>query len=114
MAERQFAHYGAFHAPAWRVLNLDTMAAKVGIEPSPFYLADKKMDELDHPQSSNNDTSLRPDSPCIGQCSTTYGDDVCKGCGRTYLEVINWIMFDDREKAHVWSRLEQIGLGSRR
>jgi predicted Fe-S protein YdhL (DUF1289 family) len=76
------------------------------------------MTDIDQSQKRNNgtsnDTSLGPDSPCIGQCSTTYGDDVCKGCGRTYLEVINWIMFDEQQKAQVWRRLEQIGLGSRR
>lgn len=55
----------------------------------------------------DSEISLRPDSPCIGQCSTTYGDDICKGCGRTFLEVINWIIFDEKEKAAVWARLEK-------
>lgn len=78
------------------------------------FLPGRQMNESDHPRTTDNGSSLKPDSPCIGQCSTTYGDDVCRGCGRTYLEVINWIMFDDREKAQVWLRLEQIGPGSRR
>jgi len=56
---------------------------------------------------SANEGSLSPESPCIGQCSTTYGDDICKGCGRTFIEVINWIIFDDAEKAVVWSRLKK-------
>lgn len=51
--------------------------------------------------------TLSPESPCIGQCSTTYGDDICKGCGRTFIEVINWIIFDDAEKAAVWERLKK-------
>jgi len=54
-----------------------------------------------------NDGALSPESPCIGQCSTTYGDDICKGCGRTFIEVINWIIFDDTEKAAVWVRLKK-------
>lgn len=31
----------------------------------------------------------RPDSPCIGVCTTLY-DTHCKGCGRHYLEVARW------------------------
>jgi len=52
-------------------------------------------------------SSLEPDSPCVGKCSTAYGDDVCKGCGRTYLEVINWIIFTEEEKAAVRARLKK-------
>jgi uncharacterized protein len=29
-------------------------------------------------------------SPCIGFCSTTYGDDICRGCYRSFAEVVNW------------------------
>ena len=29
-------------------------------------------------------------TPCLGICSTTYGDDVCKGCKRFVHEVISW------------------------
>ena len=54
--------------------------------------------------------SLRPDSPCAGYCSTSHGDEVCKGCGRTFDEVLNWIMYDDAEKEAVWTRLEAAGL----
>ena len=38
--------------------------------------------------------TLRPDSPCAGYCSTSHGDEICKGCGRTFDEVINWIIYD--------------------
>lgn len=48
----------------------------------------------------------RPDSPCVGKCSTTYGDDVCRGCGRTYIEVIEWITYDAQRKAEIWARLQ--------
>ena len=47
--------------------------------------------------------TLRPDSPCAGYCSTSHGDEICKGCGRTFDEVINWIIYDDDEKAAVLS-----------
>ncbi len=56
---------------------------------------------------------LRPDSPCAGYCSTSHGDEICKGCGRTFDEVINWIIYDDAEKAAVWARLEAAGLVKR-
>ncbi|NMM79179.1 DUF3717 domain-containing protein, partial [Acidovorax sp. SRB_24] len=28
-----------------------------------------------------------PDTPCIAICSTSQGDDWCKGCGRSFEEV---------------------------
>ena len=28
-----------------------------------------------------------PDTPCIAICSTSQGDEECKGCGRTFEEV---------------------------
>ena len=31
-----------------------------------------------------------PDTPCIAICSTSQGDDMCKGCGRTFDEVQLW------------------------
>jgi predicted Fe-S protein YdhL (DUF1289 family) len=31
-----------------------------------------------------------PDTPCIAICSTSQGDDLCKGCGRTFDEVQHW------------------------
>ncbi|MFJ2991047.1 DUF1289 domain-containing protein [Pandoraea sp. NPDC087047] len=54
----------------------------------------------------------RPDSPCIGVCSTLF-DDVCKGCGRTAHEVSNWVFFSDQEKAAVWERITREGTAMR-
>ena len=45
------------------------------------------------------------ESPCIGVCSTTFGDDICYGCQRTYIEVIQWNTFSDEEKDKVNQRL---------
>ncbi|RCS56841.1 DUF1289 domain-containing protein [Parvibium lacunae] len=53
-------------------------------------------------------SSTRPDSPCIGVCSTLY-DDVCRGCGRHVMEVANWVFFDAEEKERVWQRISQEG-----
>lgn len=64
------------------------------------------------PAQSRKDV-LRPDSPCAGYCSTSHGDEICKGCGRTFDEVINWIIYDDAEKDAIWARLEAAGLVKR-
>ena len=49
----------------------------------------------------------RSSTPCIGICSTTFGDDVCKGCKRFSYEITNWGKFSNDERAVVNSRLEQ-------
>ena len=48
-------------------------------------------------------------SPCIGTCSTVLGDEVCRGCGRTFDEVLNWHNFTDNEKKAVNFRLKMEG-----
>jgi predicted Fe-S protein YdhL (DUF1289 family) len=59
-------------------------------------------------------TSLsdRPDSPCVGICSTLF-DDVCQGCGRTAAEVSNWVFYSDEEKQVIWERITREGTGRR-
>jgi uncharacterized protein len=59
---------------------------------------------------SNNSENV--DSPCIGICSTLF-DDVCKGCGRTILEVSNWVAMSPEEKKQVWARISQEGTAMR-
>ena len=49
----------------------------------------------------------RSSTPCIGICSTTFGDDVCKGCKRFSYEITDWGKFSNDERALVNSRLEQ-------
>ncbi|MDH4428310.1 MAG: DUF3717 domain-containing protein [Acidovorax sp.] len=46
-----------------------------------------------------------PDTPCIAICSTSQGDDLCKGCGRTFDEVQFWPAFTPAEKRSVWRRI---------
>lgn len=46
-----------------------------------------------------------PDAPCIAICSTAQGDAVCKGCGRTEVEVQHWPRFSPGEKRAVWRRI---------
>ncbi len=45
------------------------------------------------------------DTPCIGICSTIYGDELCRGCKRTYTEVIHWNTYNHSEKEIVFKRL---------
>ncbi len=50
-----------------------------------------------------------PDAPCIAICSTSQGDDVCKGCGRSFGEVQHWPAMTPGEKRAVWRRITQEG-----
>ncbi|CDM40334.1 hypothetical protein PSOLE_12620 [Pseudomonas oleovorans subsp. oleovorans] len=51
-------------------------------------------------------SNQRIKTPCVGLCSTVYGDVVCRGCKRFHHEVINWNSYNDDEKRAVWTRLE--------
>ena len=46
-----------------------------------------------------------PDTPCIAICSTSQGDDVCKGCGRSFVEVQHWVDMGPVEKRQTWRRI---------
>ena len=50
-----------------------------------------------------------PDAPCIAICSTSQGDAVCKGCGRTFEEVQHWTAMTPGEKRGTWRRITQEG-----
>lgn len=50
-----------------------------------------------------------PDAPCIAICSTSQGDPLCKGCGRSFEEVQGWPGFSPAEKRMVWRRITQEG-----
>ena len=48
-----------------------------------------------------------PDAPCIAICSTSQGDAVCKGCGRTFNEIQHWTRMTPGEKRQTWRRITQ-------
>ena len=56
---------------------------------------------------------LVTDSPCVAVCSTLF-DDVCRGCGRTAMEVANWVFMSDEEKRAVWQRIRAEGYPRRK
>lgn len=50
-----------------------------------------------------------PDTPCIAICSTSQGDAVCKGCGRSFDEIQQWTAMTAAAKRAVWRRIVQDG-----
>lgn len=47
-------------------------------------------------------------TPCVGICSTTYGDTVCRGCRRYLHEIIHWNRYSDEQKRLIWRRLDSL------
>ena len=47
-------------------------------------------------------------TPCIGVCSTTYGDLVCRGCKRFAHEIVAWNGFAETQRDVVWARLRRL------
>lgn len=45
-------------------------------------------------------------TPCVGRCSTVFGDNVCRGCRRFSHEVIQWNGYGSAEQMAVWARLD--------
>jgi len=54
-----------------------------------------------------------PDTPCIAICSTSQGDAICKGCGRSFTEVQHWLAMTPVHKRAVWRRITQEGTALR-
>ncbi|MBZ9557024.1 MULTISPECIES: DUF1289 domain-containing protein [Modicisalibacter] len=50
--------------------------------------------------------SKRIVSPCVGLCSTTVGDTVCRGCQRNDIEIRDWFRYDDDERRAAMQRLD--------
>ena len=49
----------------------------------------------------------RSSTPCLGICSTTFGDEVCKGCKRFAHEIVSWTKYSQEEREIVNDRLEK-------
>ena len=54
-----------------------------------------------------------PDTPCIAICSTSQGDEWCKGCGRSFAEVQHWLAMSPMDKRAVWRRITREGTALR-
>ena len=47
-------------------------------------------------------------TPCIGICSSSMGDDVCRGCHRFAHEVVNWNGYPEEQRVLVFERLDSL------
>ena len=47
-------------------------------------------------------------TPCVGICSTTYGDLVCRGCKRFAHEIVAWNSYTQDQRDRVWRRLFEL------
>jgi len=56
--------------------------------------------------SSTQPTLTPVKTPCIGVCSTSIGDSVCRGCKRYVHEIIGWNGFSNEQKHIIDRRLE--------
>ena len=51
---------------------------------------------------------LNKRTPCVGICSTTYGDLVCRGCKRFAHEIVQWNGYDETQQEAVRERLTRL------
>ena len=49
----------------------------------------------------------RSSTPCLGICTTSFGDEVCKGCKRFSHEIVSWPKYSLEEREIVNARLEK-------
>ena len=49
----------------------------------------------------------RSSTPCLGICTTTFGDEVCKRCKRFAHEIVSWTKYSPEEREIINLRLEQ-------
>jgi predicted Fe-S protein YdhL (DUF1289 family) len=77
------------------------------------YYHETECDEATMPQKARDAWlawyATTPDAPCIAICSTSQGDDVCKGCGRRFDEVQHWPVMTPAEKRATWRRITMEG-----
>ena len=52
--------------------------------------------------------TLKKRTPCVGICSTTYGDLVCRGCKRFAHEIVQWNGYDAAQQTQIWQRLNTL------
>ena len=57
-------------------------------------------------------TQLLKRTPCVGICSTTYGDLVCRGCKRFAHEIDQWNGYEGDQRVLVWERLFKLREGA--
>ena len=48
-----------------------------------------------------------PLTPCIGRCTTSTGDAVCRGCGRNLEQIRDWNTYTNDEKRAIMAQLPE-------
>ena len=64
------------------------------------------LSELPEPEDAQR--AFKATDSCVAVCSTLF-DDICRGCGRTAMEVANWVFMTEEEKRAVWIRIKAQG-----
>ena len=52
----------------------------------------------------------RIESPCLGVCSTTQGDDICRGCKRNSDEILRWGAMTSEQRQNIMRRTEWLSV----
>lgn len=52
----------------------------------------------------------RIESPCLGICSTTQGDQICRGCKRDSEEILNWGAYTSEQRSTIMERTEKLSV----
>lgn len=72
-------------------------------------MPEKTPDRRGRPARTEHFLKPRPRStPCVGICSTSHGDFVCRGCKRFFNEVRDWQNFAPDQREMVFERLAQL------
>ena len=50
----------------------------------------------------------RVSSPCVGVCSTSVGDDICRGCQRHLAEIRDWPSYNDAQRSQRMLELDEL------
>lgn len=51
---------------------------------------------------------ITAESPCIGHCTTVLGDEICRGCLRTFDEITRWVEMSEAERRAVNWRIARL------
>lgn len=47
-------------------------------------------------------------SPCVGVCSTTLGDEYCRGCQRSHTQITRWSAMNDAQRDACMQAIDQL------
>ena len=62
-------------------------------------------------RASRSGSRLSRRTPCVGICSTTYGDLVCRGCKRFSHEIVGWNTYTEAQRQDIEGRLARLQAG---